>query len=136
MSLLICAQLVDSLTDCYPQIRAWSQPALLQRTDAKAIGYGSRRNVPVRITCRPRWLCWWRCQPVRRAATFTPPGAAYGRAASKPAPAVPLQRLTGLLGQELELEARHRQQRSAHHYPGPHRDGARGRDHPQRKEPG
>lgn len=37
------AQLVNSLTDCYPQTRAWSQ-AVLQRTDAQAIGYDSSRN--------------------------------------------------------------------------------------------
>ena len=38
------AQLIDSLTDCYPQTRAWSQAAYLQRAGAQAIGYGSRRN--------------------------------------------------------------------------------------------
>jgi hypothetical protein len=38
------AQLIDSLTDCYPQTRAWSQAALLQRPASQAIGYGSRRN--------------------------------------------------------------------------------------------
>ena len=38
------AQLIDSLTDCYPQTRAWSQAAYLQCTGAQAIGYGSRRN--------------------------------------------------------------------------------------------
>ena len=38
------AQLIDSLTDCYPETRAWSQAAYLQRPGAQAIGYGSRRN--------------------------------------------------------------------------------------------
>ena len=38
------AQLIDSLTDRYPQTRAWSQAAYLQCTGAQAIGYGSRRN--------------------------------------------------------------------------------------------
>jgi len=38
------AQLVDSLTDCYAQTRAWSQAAYVQRTSAQAVGYGSRRN--------------------------------------------------------------------------------------------
>jgi hypothetical protein len=38
------AQLIDSLTDCYPQTRAWSQAAYRQRAGAQAIGYGSRRN--------------------------------------------------------------------------------------------
>ncbi len=38
------AQLIDSLTDCYPETRAWSQAAFLQRTSAQAVGYGSRRN--------------------------------------------------------------------------------------------
>ena len=38
------AHLIDSLTDCYPQTRAWSQAAFLQRPLAQALGYGSRRN--------------------------------------------------------------------------------------------
>jgi hypothetical protein len=38
------AQLIDSLTDCYPETRAWSQAAYLQRPGAQAVGYGSRRN--------------------------------------------------------------------------------------------
>lgn len=38
------AQLIDRLSDCYPETRAWSQAAYLQRTGAQAIGYGSRRN--------------------------------------------------------------------------------------------
>ena len=38
------AELVDSLTDCYPETRAWSQAAFRQRPAAQAIGYGSRRN--------------------------------------------------------------------------------------------
>ena len=38
------AQLIDSLTDCYPETRAWSQAAHLQRPASQAIGYGSRRN--------------------------------------------------------------------------------------------
>jgi len=38
------AQLIDSLTDCYPQTRAWAQAAHLQRPTSQAVGYGSRRN--------------------------------------------------------------------------------------------
>jgi hypothetical protein len=38
------AQLIDSLTDCYPETRAWSQAAYIQRPAARAVGYGSRRN--------------------------------------------------------------------------------------------
>lgn len=38
------AQLIDSLTDCYPETRAWSQAAHLQRPTSQAVGYGSRRN--------------------------------------------------------------------------------------------
>ena len=38
------ARLIDSLTDRYPQTRAWSQAAYRQCPDAQAIGYGSRRN--------------------------------------------------------------------------------------------
>jgi hypothetical protein len=38
------AELIDSLTDCYAETRAWSQAAFLQRTGAQAVGYGSRRN--------------------------------------------------------------------------------------------
>lgn len=38
------AQLIDSLTDCYPETRAWSEAAYLQRPGAQAVGYGSRRN--------------------------------------------------------------------------------------------
>jgi hypothetical protein len=38
------AELIDSLTDCYPQTRAWSQAAFGQRPGAQAVGYGSRRN--------------------------------------------------------------------------------------------
>ena len=42
------AQLIDSLPDCYPETRAWAQAAFLQRADAQAIAYGSRRNDAVR----------------------------------------------------------------------------------------
>lgn len=38
------AQLIDSSAACYPQTRAWAQAAYLQRPDAQAIGYGSKRN--------------------------------------------------------------------------------------------
>lgn len=38
------AQLIDSLPVFYPQTRAWSQAAYLQRPDAQAIAYGSRRD--------------------------------------------------------------------------------------------
>lgn len=38
------AHLIDSLPACYPQTRRWSQAAYLQRTEAQAIGYGSRRD--------------------------------------------------------------------------------------------
>ena len=38
------AQLVDSLPAFYPQTRAWSQAAYLQRPKAQAIAYGSRRD--------------------------------------------------------------------------------------------
>ncbi|HEY9026027.1 MAG TPA: RES family NAD+ phosphorylase [Burkholderiaceae bacterium] len=38
------AQLIDSLTDCYPETRAWSQAAHLQRPASQAVGYGSRRD--------------------------------------------------------------------------------------------
>lgn len=38
------AQLIDSLAACYPQTRRWSQAAYLQRGDAQAVGYGSRRD--------------------------------------------------------------------------------------------
>ena len=38
------AELIDSLTDCYPETRAWSQAAYHQRKEAQAIGYGSRRD--------------------------------------------------------------------------------------------
>jgi len=38
------AQIIDSLTDCYPETRAWSQAAHLQRPASQAVGYGSRRN--------------------------------------------------------------------------------------------
>ncbi len=38
------AELIDSLTDCYPGTRAWSQAAYNQRPQAQAIGYGSRRD--------------------------------------------------------------------------------------------
>lgn len=38
------AQLIDSLPAHYPQTRRWSQAAYLQRPDAQALGYGSRRD--------------------------------------------------------------------------------------------
>ncbi len=38
------AQLIDSLPACYPETRAWAQAAYLQRPDAQAISYGSKRN--------------------------------------------------------------------------------------------
>jgi hypothetical protein len=38
------AQMVDSLPACYPETRAWAQAAYLQRPQAQAISYGSRRN--------------------------------------------------------------------------------------------
>lgn len=38
------AQLIDSLPACYPCTRGWSQAAYLQRPDAQAVGYGSRRD--------------------------------------------------------------------------------------------
>jgi hypothetical protein len=38
------AELVDSLTDCYAETRAWAQAAFRQCPGAQAIGYGSRRN--------------------------------------------------------------------------------------------
>jgi len=38
------AQLIDSLPACYPETRAWAQAAYLQRPDAQAIAYGSRRD--------------------------------------------------------------------------------------------
>jgi hypothetical protein len=38
------AELVDSLTDCYAETRAWAQAAFRQCLGAQAIGYGSRRN--------------------------------------------------------------------------------------------
>jgi len=38
------AQLIDSLTDCYPDTRSWSQAAYVQRPASQAIAYGSRRN--------------------------------------------------------------------------------------------
>ena len=37
-------QLIDSLPVDYPQTRQWAQAAYLQRPDAQAVGYGSRRN--------------------------------------------------------------------------------------------
>lgn len=37
-------QLIDSLPTCYLETRAWAQAAYLQRPEAQAIGYGSRRN--------------------------------------------------------------------------------------------
>ena len=36
--------LIDSLTDCYPETRAWSQAACLQRPASQAVGYGARRD--------------------------------------------------------------------------------------------
>lgn len=38
------AGLIDSLPVCYPQTRRWSQAAYLQRGEAQAVGYGSRRD--------------------------------------------------------------------------------------------
>lgn len=38
------AELIDTLTDCYPETRAWSQAAYDQRPSAQAIGYGSKRD--------------------------------------------------------------------------------------------
>jgi hypothetical protein len=38
------AQLIDSLPACYPETRAWAQAAYLQRPEAQAIAYGSRRD--------------------------------------------------------------------------------------------
>ncbi len=38
------AQMIDSLPACYPETRAWAQAAYLQRPDAQAISYGSKRN--------------------------------------------------------------------------------------------
>ena len=38
------AQLIDSLPACYPETRAWAQAAYLQRPQAQAISYGSKRN--------------------------------------------------------------------------------------------
>ena len=38
------AQMVDSLPACYPETRAWAEAAYLQRPDAQAISYGSKRN--------------------------------------------------------------------------------------------
>lgn len=38
------AQLIDSLTDCYPETRAWAQAGFRQTAGSQAIGYGSRRN--------------------------------------------------------------------------------------------
>lgn len=38
------AQLVDSLPACYPLTRRWSQAAYLQRVEAQALGYGSKRD--------------------------------------------------------------------------------------------
>jgi RES domain len=38
------AQLVDSLPAFYPETRAWAQAAYIQRPQAQAISYGSRRN--------------------------------------------------------------------------------------------
>jgi hypothetical protein len=38
------AQLIDSLAACYGQTRAWSQAAYLQRANAQAVGYGSKRD--------------------------------------------------------------------------------------------
>lgn len=39
-----CSQLIDSLPACYPEKRAWAQAAYLQRSEAQAIAYGSRRD--------------------------------------------------------------------------------------------
>ncbi|MCW5230949.1 RES domain-containing protein [Verminephrobacter eiseniae] len=38
------SELIDSLPACYPQTRPWSQAAYLQRTEAQAVGYGSKRD--------------------------------------------------------------------------------------------
>jgi hypothetical protein len=38
------AQLIDNVPVHYPQTRRWSQAAYLQRPEAQAIGYGSRRD--------------------------------------------------------------------------------------------
>ena len=38
------SQLIDSLPAFYPQTRAWAQAAYMQRPDAQAIAYGSRRD--------------------------------------------------------------------------------------------
>jgi hypothetical protein len=38
------AQRIDSLPACYPETRAWAQAAYLQRSEAQAIAYGSRRD--------------------------------------------------------------------------------------------
>lgn len=38
------AQTADSLPACYPETRAWAQAAYLQKPDAQAISYGSKRN--------------------------------------------------------------------------------------------
>lgn len=38
------ADLIDSLPVCYPQTRRWSQAAYLQRGEAQAVGYGSKRD--------------------------------------------------------------------------------------------
>jgi hypothetical protein len=38
------SSLIDSLPAFYSQTRRWSQAAYLQRADAQAIGYGSRRD--------------------------------------------------------------------------------------------
>jgi len=38
------AHLIDSLPACCPQTRRWSQAAYLQRAEAQAVGYGSRRD--------------------------------------------------------------------------------------------
>jgi RES domain len=38
------AQLIDSAPACYPETRAWAQAAYLQRPQAQALSYGSRRN--------------------------------------------------------------------------------------------
>jgi hypothetical protein len=38
------ADLVDSLPVCYPKSRRWSQAAYLQRSEAQAVGYGSKRD--------------------------------------------------------------------------------------------
>ena len=38
------AQLIDSLPACYDETRLWAQAAYLQRPEAQAIAYGSRRD--------------------------------------------------------------------------------------------